>query len=84
MAKKIKTGEWIKGVIPDEGARNGSMKLTFYKKNMEYPNAKKHFYVSILKSIVRIVGYTLIPFNIVAACTTLVTSELIGIYEEMV
>ena len=51
---------------------------------MEHPNAKKHFYVSILKSIVRIVGYTLIPFNIVAACITLVTSELIGIYEEMV
>jgi len=51
---------------------------------MEHPNAKKHFYVSILKSIVRIVGYTLIPFNIIAACTTLITSELIGIYEEMV
>ena len=51
---------------------------------MEHPNAKKHFYVSILKSIVRIVGYTLIPFNIIVACITLVISELIGIYEEMV
>jgi|DEB0MinimDraft_6_1074348.scaffolds.fasta_scaffold95047_1 hypothetical protein len=51
---------------------------------MEHPNAKKHFYVSILKSLVRIGGYALIPFNIVAACITLITSELIGIYEEMV
>jgi len=51
---------------------------------MKYPNAKKHFYVSILKSVVRIAGYTLIPFNIIAACITLVISELIGIIEEMV
>ena len=51
---------------------------------MEHPNATKHFYVSVLKSLVRIAGYTLIPFNIVAACITLIASELIGIYEEMV
>ena len=51
---------------------------------MEHPNAKKHFYVSILKSVVRIGGYALIPFNIVAACITLIISELIGIIEETV
>ena len=51
---------------------------------MEHPNATKHFYVSILKSAVRIGGYALIPFNIVAACITLIISELIGIIEETV
>jgi len=51
---------------------------------MEHPNAKKHFYVSILKSLVRISGYALLPFNIVVACIVLIISELIGIYEEMV
>ena len=51
---------------------------------MEHPNATKHFYVSILKSVVRIGGYALIPFNIVAACITLIISELIGIIEETV
>ena len=51
---------------------------------MKYPDAKKHFYVSILKSLVRIGGYVLLPFNIVVACMVLIISELIGIYEEMV
>ena len=59
------------------------MKLTFLK-NMEYPNAKKHFYVSIVKSIVRILGYACIPFSLYTAMIILITSELIGIYEEMV
>jgi hypothetical protein len=51
---------------------------------MKYPNAKKHFYVSILKSVVRIGGYALIPFNIIAATIVLIISELIGVIEEMV
>jgi hypothetical protein len=51
---------------------------------MKYPNAKKHFYVSILKSAVRIGGYALLPFNIIAATIVLIISELIGIIEEMV
>jgi hypothetical protein len=51
---------------------------------MKYPNAKKHFYVSILKSAVRIGGYMLIPFNIIAATIVLIISELIGVIEEMV
>jgi hypothetical protein len=51
---------------------------------MKYPNAKKHFYVSILKSVVRIGGYTLIPFNLIAATIVLIISELIGVIEEMV
>ena len=51
---------------------------------MKQPDAKKHFYVSILKSTVRIVGYALIPFNITAAVSTLIISEAIGIIEETV
>ena len=51
---------------------------------MKQPDAKKHFYVSILKSTVRIVGYALIPFNITAAVGTLIISEAIGIIEETV
>jgi len=51
---------------------------------MKQPNAKKHFIVSILKSIVRIGGYMLLPFNIVVACIVLIISELIGIIEETV
>jgi hypothetical protein len=51
---------------------------------MKYPNATKHFYVSILKSTVRIGGYVLIPFNIIAATIVLIISELIGVIEEMV
>jgi hypothetical protein len=51
---------------------------------MKQPDAKKHFYVSILKSTVRIVGYALIPFNIAAAVGILIISEAIGIIEETV
>jgi len=51
---------------------------------MEHPNAKKHFYVSILKSLVRIGGYALIPFNITVAAIVLIISEVIGIIEETV
>ena len=51
---------------------------------MKQPDAKKHFYVSILKSTVRIVGYALIPFNITLAVSTLIISEAIGIIEETV
>ena len=51
---------------------------------MKYPNATKHFYVSILKSTVRIGGYVLLPFDIIAATIVLIISELIGVIEEMV
>ena len=48
------------------------------------PNQKWHKYVSFIKSGVRIVGYGLIPFNLVAATIVLIFSELIGIIEELV
>jgi hypothetical protein len=48
------------------------------------PNQKWHRYVSFIKSGVRILGYGLIPFNLVAATVILIFSEIIGIIEELV
>ena len=48
------------------------------------PNQKWHKYVSFIKSGVRIAGYALIPFNLVAATIVLIFSEVIGIIEELV
>ena len=48
------------------------------------PNQKRHRNISFLKSTVRIVGYCLIPFNLVAATFLLIFSEVIGIIEELV
>ena len=48
------------------------------------PNQKWHRYVSFIKSGVRILGYALIPFNLVAATIVLIFSEVIGIIEELV
>jgi hypothetical protein len=52
------------------------------------PDPKKHLYVSLAKSIVRIAGYGLL-FGIpsgwaVAAAVVLIASEAIGIIEELV
>lgn len=52
--------------------------------SQEYPDAKKHQTISFIKSGIRIVGYILIPFNLVAAAGVLILSEFIGIYEELV
>ena len=54
------------------------------KKLTDYPDAKKHQLVSFIKSIIRIFGYTLIPFDLVWAASILVVSEFIGIIEELV
>lgn len=52
------------------------------------PDPKKHLYVSLAKSVVRIMGYALllgIPSDwATAAAIILVASELIGIAEELV
>ena len=55
---------------------------TEFKKYM--PNQKWHRYVSFIKSGIRILGYGLIPFNLVAATIVLIFSEIIGIVEELV
>ena len=48
------------------------------------PNQKWHRYVSFIKSGIRILGYGLIPFNLVAATIVLIFSEIVGIIEELV
>ena len=48
------------------------------------PDQKWHRYVSFIKSGVRIIGYGLIPFNLVLATGVLIFSEIIGIIEELV
>jgi hypothetical protein len=48
------------------------------------PDQRKHQIVSFIKSGVRIVGYCLLPIDMMSAAIVLVVSELIGIVEEMV
>ena len=51
---------------------------------MNYPDAKKHQIISFVKSGIRIIGYIMIPFNLVAAASILILSEVVGIAEELV
>ena len=54
-------------------------------KNLEkLPDPKLHQIISFVKSGVRILGYIFIPFDLGAAVTLLVVSEVIGIVEELV
>lgn len=48
------------------------------------PNQKWHQIISFIKSGVRLVGYGVIPFDLVVAAIVLGVSELIGILEELV
>lgn len=50
----------------------------------QMPDQKWHRRISFIKSGIRIVGYALIPFNLIAATIVLVVSEVIGIIEELV
>jgi hypothetical protein len=46
--------------------------------------SKKHFYISLVKSVVRIAaGVLLIRGNLVGAGTLLIAAELLGILEEL-
>ena len=57
---------------------------TKFKNFDKMPDQKWHQIISFIKSGVRIVGYAIIPFDLVAAAIVLVFSELIGIIEELV
>ena len=59
-------------------------KKTQAKELTNYPDAKKHQVVSFIKSTVRIIGYIVIPFDLIWAAGILVFSEGIGIIEELV
>jgi len=50
----------------------------------QMPNQKWHRRISFLKSGIRIVGYGFIPFNLAAATSLLIVSEVVGIIEELV
>lgn len=48
------------------------------------PDPKKHQLVSFIKSGIRILGYMLIPFDLLWSAGILVLSEVVGIIEELV
>jgi hypothetical protein len=48
------------------------------------PNQKWHKIISFIKSGIRILGYVIIPFDLVIATGVLILSEVIGIVEELV
>jgi hypothetical protein len=48
------------------------------------PDQYLHRIISFFKSIVRIIGYGIIPFDLVVATIILIISEVIGIVEELV
>ena len=48
------------------------------------PNQRMHKIVSFIKSGIRILGYAIIPFDLVIATGVLILSEVIGIVEELV
>jgi hypothetical protein len=50
----------------------------------QMPDQKWHRRISFIKSGIRIVGYALIPFNLIAATVVLIVSEVVGIVEELV
>ena len=58
--------------------------LTKDKDLDKMPNQKWHQIVSFIKSGIRIIGYCLIPYNLLIAAIVLVISEVIGIIEELV
>jgi hypothetical protein len=48
------------------------------------PDPRKHQIVSFIKSGIRILGYIVLPFDILVSASLLVFSEAVGVYEELV
>jgi hypothetical protein len=51
---------------------------------MEHPNPKRHQQVSFAKSAMRITGYLALLIDPITAVIFLVSSEILGILEELV
>jgi hypothetical protein len=51
---------------------------------MEHPNPKRHQQVSFAKSALRITGYLALLVDPITAVIFLVSSEILGILEELV
>ena len=65
-------------------AKRGLNSRPVVKNIDQMPDQKWHRIISFVKSGIRIVGYLAIPFNIAAAVSLLVVSEVVGIIEELV
>ena len=50
----------------------------------KHPDPKKHLIVSLIKSVVRLLGYFALWYDINIAASLLILSEMIGIGEELV
>jgi len=50
----------------------------------QLPDARKHQIISFIKSGIRIIGYALLPVNLVMSVIFLILSEVVGIIEELV
>ena len=50
----------------------------------KHPDPKKHLIASLIKSLIRILGYGALWYDITIAATLLILSEVVGIGEEMV
>ena len=58
--------------------------MSDHRPKQQLPDAKKHQQISFIKSAIRIVGYILIPVDLISAMIVLVLSEVVGIFEELV
>ena len=93
LVVSVLTGGWvlfkkqIKQMSDREimNAKKGKGYIPPVVKNIDQmPDQKWHRRISFIKSGIRIAGYVLIPFNLIAATVVLVISEVVGIIEELV
>ena len=63
--------------------RTGGL-MSDHRQKQQLPDARKHQIISFIKSAIRIVGYILIPVDLISAMLVLVVSEVVGIFEELV
>jgi len=55
-----------------------------HRPKQQLPDARKHQIISFVKSGIRILGYILLPFDLMIAMGVLIVSEIVGIVEELV
>ena len=63
--------------------RTGGL-MSDHRQKQQLPDARNHQLISFVKSGIRILGYIFIPFDLGAAVTLLIVSEVVGIIEELV
>ena len=51
---------------------------------MRHTDPKKHLIASLVKSLIRLLGYAALWYDITIAATLLILSEVVGIGEELV